>query len=160
MSQGLVLVTGGAGFIGSHTADELLGAGYSVRVFDTLRAPTAADGPPGRGGMPPVTEWVSGDVRSRDDWRTALRGVEAVIHLAAYQDLLPDFAQFFHVNSVGTALLYELVVSERLPVRKIVVASSQFVYGEGRYGCAADGEVFPSGRAPWRPSWSRWSARC
>ena len=53
---------------------------------------------------------VAGDVRNRDDWAKALRGIDVVIHLAAYQDLRPNFSQFFHVNSVGTALLYELIV--------------------------------------------------
>jgi dTDP-L-rhamnose 4-epimerase len=98
-------------------------------------------------------ERVRGDVRNRDDWERSLAGVDAVIHLAAHQDLLPNFSQFFHVNSVGTALLYELIVEKKLPVRKVVVASSQFVYGEGRYRCAKDGEVFPAGRNPQRGQW-------
>ena len=101
-----------------------------------------------------------GDVRNRDDWRKALRGVDVVFHLAAYQDLLPNFSQFFHVNSVGTALLYELIVAEKLPVRKVVVASTQFVYGEGRYHCTKDGEVFPDGRDPQRLSKGLWDAVC
>jgi dTDP-L-rhamnose 4-epimerase len=96
--------------------------------------------------VPAEAEKVLGDVRHRDDWAKALRDVDAVIHLAAYQDLLPNFSKFFEVNSVGTALLYELIVAGKLPVRKVVVASSQFVYGEGRYECPSDGVVFPDGR--------------
>ena len=96
----------------------------------------------------------------RDDWAKALRGVDAVIHLAAYQDLLPNFSHFFHVNSVGTALLYELIVEQKLPVQKVVVASSQFVYGEGRYHCPKDGEVFPINREPAQLSKSQWDPLC
>jgi dTDP-L-rhamnose 4-epimerase len=86
--------------------------------------------------------------------------VDYVFHLAAHQDLLPNFSQFFHVNSVGTALLYELIVAEKLPVKKVVVASSQFVYGEGRYQCAKDGEVFPDGRNPREGKWDPVCPKC
>ncbi|MGD0016780.1 MAG: NAD-dependent epimerase/dehydratase family protein [Verrucomicrobiia bacterium] len=160
MSKGLALITGGAGFIGSHTAIELLRAGYAVRIMDNLTPPVHD----GKGGWP---EWLPrdaermlGDVRNREDWRKALRGAEVVIHLAAHQDLLPNFSQFFHVNSVGTALLYEVIVAEKLPVRKVVVASSQFVYGEGRYQCVKDGEVFPDGREPQRLTKGLWEPVC
>jgi dTDP-L-rhamnose 4-epimerase len=160
MDKGLALITGGAGFIGSHTAVDLLHAGYKVRVLDNLTPPVHI----GDGGWP---DWLSdnidrvtGDVRNRADWARALQGVEVVIHLAAHQDLLPNFSEFFHVNSVGTALLYELIVADKLPVRKVVVASSQFVYGEGRYQCANDGEVFPDGRDPQRLANGLWEPLC
>jgi dTDP-L-rhamnose 4-epimerase len=160
MSKGRALVTGGAGFIGSHTADELLRAGYEVRVLDNLTPPIHADGGDWPNWLSADTERLLGDVRNRDDWQKALRGVDVVFHLAAHQDLLPNFSQFFHVNSVGTALLYELIVAEKLPVRKVVVASSQFVYGEGRYECAKDGEVFPNGRDPQRLAKGLWEPIC
>src|ERR1035438_8173014 len=160
MGKGLALITGGAGFIGSHTAVELLRAGYTVRVLDNLTPPVHI----GDGSWPdwlsPDVERMAGDVRNREDWTKALSGVDVVIHLAGYQDLLRNFSQFFHVNSVGTALLYELIVAEKLPVRKIVVASSQFVYGEGRYQCAKDGEVFPDGRDPQRLAKGLWEPLC
>ena len=160
MSKGHVLITGGAGFIGSHTAEELLRAGYEVRLLDNL-TPQVHDGTgTWPAWLPKEAEQVLGDVRHADDWRKALRGVDAVIHLAAHQDLLPNFSQFFHVNSVGTALLYEIIVAEKLPVRKVVVASSQFVYGEGRYRCAEDGEVFPDGRDPLRLAKGQWEPVC
>jgi dTDP-L-rhamnose 4-epimerase len=160
MNKGLVLITGGAGFIGSHTATELLRAGYRVRLLDNLTPPVHDGGGTWPDWLPADAERVRGDVRERDDWRKALRGVDAVIHLAAHQDLLPSFAQFFHVNAVGTALLYELIVAEKLPVRKVVVASSQFVYGEGRYECAEHGEVFPVGRDPQRLAHGIWEPIC
>jgi dTDP-L-rhamnose 4-epimerase len=141
-----VLVTGGAGFIGSHTVDRLLERGYEVRVLDSLERPVhQSDQPPA--WLNASAEFVRGDVTRRDDLLPALAGVEAVFHLAAYQDYLPDFSRFFRVNAAGTALLYELVVERRLPVRKIVVASSQAVYGEGRHLCPDGRTVYPSMRS-------------
>ncbi len=160
MSKGRALVTGGAGFIGSHTAEELLRAGYDVRVLDNLTPPIHRASDEWPDWLSGDVDRVLGDVRNRDDWSKALRGVDFVLHLAAYQDLLPNFSQFFHVNSVGTALLYELIVAEKLPVRKVVVASSQFVYGEGRYQCPQDGEVFPDGRDPQRVAQGQWEPIC
>jgi dTDP-L-rhamnose 4-epimerase len=155
MSKGLVLISGGAGFIGSHTAEELLRGGYRVRLLDNLAPPVHTGEWPD--WLPADAERIRGDVRDRDDWAKALRGADYVVHLAAHQDLLPNFSQFFHVNSVGTALLYELIVADKLPVKKVVVASTQFVYGEGRYRCAKDGEVFPDGR---NPSIGQWDPVC
>jgi dTDP-L-rhamnose 4-epimerase len=160
MSKGRVLITGGAGFIGSHTAEELLRAGYEVRLLDNLSPPVHDGSGTWPAWLPKEAERVLGDVRSAEDWRKALRGVDEVIHLAAYQDLMPNFSQFFHSNSVGTALLYEIIVAEKLPVRKVVVASSQFVYGEGRYRCEKDGEVFPDGREPARLAKAQWEPVC
>ncbi len=130
-----VLVTGGAGFIGSHTVDLLLKKQNDVRILDALLPPVHADArlpdyvPTGH------VEFIHGDVRDRIAWERALDGVDAVFHLAAYQDYLPDFSTFFETNTVSTALLYEVVVAKHLPVRKVVIASSQAVYGEGKYIC-------------------------
>jgi dTDP-L-rhamnose 4-epimerase len=134
-----ILVTGGAGFIGSHTIDLLLMRGYRVKVLDNLSPPVHE---PGK--LPsylPVNdiEFIEGDVRDKSAWMRALDGAEAVIHLAAYQDYLPDFSKFFHVNTVGTALLYETAIELGLSLRKVVIASSQATYGEAKYACATSG---------------------
>lgn len=134
-----VLVTGGAGFIGSHTTDALLEKGYEVTILDSLEKPVHMKGKPDY--IPKKVRFIEGDIRKRDDLLNALEGVEAVYHFAAYQDYLPDFSKFFHVNSVGTALIFELIVEKKLPVKKVVVASSQAVAGEGLYA-SADGERF------------------
>ena len=140
-----VLVTGGAGFIGSHTVDRLVARGDAVRVLDSLERPVhQSDRPPP--WLHPAAEFVRGDATRREDLLPALAGIDAVIHLAAYQDYLPDFSRFFRVNAAGTALLYELVVEQRLPVRKIVVASSQAAYGEGRHRCPEGHALHPSMR--------------
>jgi dTDP-L-rhamnose 4-epimerase len=139
-----VLVTGGAGFIGSHTVDGLVERGHAVRILDSLEKPVHQAGKPA--WLNPAAEFVRGDVTRREDLLPALAGIDAVIHLAAYQDYLPDFSKFFRVNAVGTALLYELAVEHRLPLRKVVVASSQAVYGEGRHRCPDGRTFYPSMR--------------
>ncbi|MBU2489972.1 MAG: SDR family NAD(P)-dependent oxidoreductase, partial [Proteobacteria bacterium] len=122
-----VLVTGGAGFIGSHTVDALLEKGHEVRILDNLQKPVHLAGKPP--WVPREAEFVLGDVRDPDAWSKCLNGMDAVFHLAAYQDYLPDFSTFFHVNAVGTALLYETAVAKKLDLSRVVVASSQFVAG-------------------------------
>lgn len=130
-----VLITGGAGFIGSHTADALIAKGHRVRLLDNLQTTVHPKGKPDY--LNPAAEFIQGDVRDPEAWRKALAGVDAVYHLAAYQDYLPDFSTFFSVNAVSTALLYEILAGEphRFKVAKVIVAASQAVMGEGRYRC-------------------------
>lgn len=154
-----ILVTGGAGFIGSHTVDLLLARGHAVRVLDALTPPVHRDGQ-APAYLPREVEFIHGDVRDQAAWERALAGVEAVFHFAAYQDYLPDFSKFFHVNAAGTALLYEVAVAQRQPLRKIVVASSQAVYGEGRYTCPRDGDQFPGPRSEAQLQAHEWEPRC
>mgnify|MGYP000471754673 CR=1 FL=1 len=153
-----VLVTGGAGFIGSHTVDLLLTRGHSVRVLDALEPPVHRDRHK-PDYVPAEVEFLLGDVRDRAAWERALAGVDAVFHLAAYQDYLPDFSKFFHVNAVSTALLYEIVVERRLPVQKIVVAASQAVYGEGKYRRADGAAVYPGQRPAEQLARHEWDLR-
>jgi dTDP-L-rhamnose 4-epimerase len=141
MRNDRVLITGGAGFIGSHTADALAKKGFQVRILDNLQEEVH------RGRWPKYIqrkgyELVRGDVRDRSDWVRALRDVRYVYHLAAYQDQRPDFSKFFTTNTVSTALLYEVAVEQALPLKRIVAASSQFVYGDGVYRCAHSGNAF------------------
>jgi dTDP-L-rhamnose 4-epimerase len=132
---GRVLVTGGAGFIGSHTVDLLVHKGYQVRVLDNLQKRVHAHGAPP--WLNTEAEFIQGDTAGHDDLARALSGTNFVIHLAAYQDYLTDFSNFVHTNAESTALIFELVVSDpkRYPLEKIVFASSQSVSGEGRYLC-------------------------
>jgi dTDP-L-rhamnose 4-epimerase len=153
-----ILVTGGAGFIGSHTVDLLLKKGYRVRVLDSLQERVHPDGWPSY--LAPEVEKIRGDVRNKEDWESALVDVDGVFHLAAYQDYMPDFSTFFHVNTVSTALLFELIASRELPVRKVVLASSQSVYGEGSYRCATHGCLFPDSRPSAQLDRGDWEVRC
>jgi dTDP-L-rhamnose 4-epimerase len=149
-----ILVTGGAGFIGSHTVDLLLERGYRVRVLDNLQERVHPNGKPS--WLPADVEFIQGDVANRTDLGQAMEGVDGVFHLAAYQDYLPDFSSFIHTNAESTALLFELIVSDRrlFPVKKIVFASSQAVCGEGRYVCTGGEDILatPHGAesARWR----------
>jgi dTDP-L-rhamnose 4-epimerase len=153
-----VLISGGAGFIGSHTADRMLERGYAVRVLDSLQPRVHRAGRPNY--LPREAEFIEGDVRDRAAWERALDDVEAVFHLAAYQDYMPDFSTFLHVNAASTALLYEIAVARHLPLRKIVLASSQSVYGEGRYACADHGVLYPDSRPIEQLERGEWEHRC
>jgi dTDP-L-rhamnose 4-epimerase len=158
--KGKVLISGGAGFIGSHTADLLLKHNYDVVILDNLSEPVHD----GSGSWPdylePQIEKVKGDVTTKSDWEKALVGVTHVIHLAAFQDLVPYFSRFANTNVVGTANLYEVIVEKKLPIQRVVVASSQFVYGEGKYECAQHGIVFPQGREETDLNKGNWEPNC
>jgi dTDP-L-rhamnose 4-epimerase len=153
-----ILVTGGAGFIGSHTCDRLIGLGHDVVVLDACTPPVH------RGGKPmylsPGAEFYQGDVRNRDLLVNLLRRVDAVYHFAAYQDYLPDFSTFTDVNVVSTALIYEIIVAERLDIARVVVASSQSAIGEGLYWCPADGEQLPGMRPERALPAGQWDIPC
>lgn len=136
-----VLVTGGAGFIGSHLADTLLAAGYRVRVLDNLSEQVhgAADGVPDY--LAADVEVVRGDMRDPDALRTALKGVDAVYHYAAMVGVGQSMYQiddYVAVNDLGTANLLQCLLDR--PVGRLIVASSMSIYGEGLYR-AADGRL-------------------
>jgi dTDP-L-rhamnose 4-epimerase len=153
-----VLVTGGAGFIGSHTVDHLLACGYDVRVLDNLQVRVHPHGQPGY--LSSDVELIIGDVANRSDMARALVGVDFVMHLAAYQDYLPDFSTFIHVNAESCALIFELIVEGRLPVHKVVFASSQSVAGEGSYQCSEHGSVRSDPRPVEQLERGDWEVRC
>ena len=143
-----VLVTGGAGFIGSHTVDLLMQKGYEVRILDSLQPRVHPRGKPDY--VPVEAEFIQGDVANRADLARSMKGMDFVFHLAAYQDYLPDFSQFIHTNTESSALMFELIVAEprHFPVQKIVFASSQAVSGEGKYRCVSEGTSFYPGPRP------------
>ncbi|WP_112238881.1 NAD-dependent epimerase/dehydratase family protein [Kribbella monticola] len=156
--MGRVLVTGGAGFIGSHTVDLLVDRGEDVVVLDNLQARVHPSGKPP--WLSPSAQLIVGDVANRGDLRTALSGVDRVVHLAAYQDYQTDFHSFIHVNTESMALLFELIVTEQLPISRIVAASSQAVAGEGSYRCEEHGQVTPGPRPVERLAVGDWDCRC
>ena len=153
-----ILVTGGAGFIGSHTCDRLLAGGHDVVVLDALTPPVHRDGRPSY--LSPGADFYQGDTRNRNLVTNLLRRVDAVYHFAAYQDYLPDFSRFSDVNVVSTALLYEIIVAERLDLARVVVASSQSAMGEGLYRCPVDGEQLPGMRPETALAAGRWDIAC
>ena len=154
-----VLVTGGAGFIGSHTVDLLLKKGYEVRVLDSLEPPVHPNKKK-PDYLPNNVEFILGDVRNKGDVEKALRGIDYIFHLAAYQGYLIDFSKFAFTNDGGTALIYEAIVEKKLPVKKIILGSSQSVYGEGRYRCARHGIRYPSPRSLEQLEKGDWELKC
>jgi len=153
-----VLVTGGAGFIGGHLVDRFLAEGFRVRVLDSLDPKIHPHGKPNY--IPPQVEFIRGDVTDRETLLHALKDVDVVSHQAAYQDYMPDFSRFLHVNAVGTALVYELIVQERLKVKKVIVASSQAVYGEGQYECSEHKIFLPVPRSARQLCDGKWEVQC
>jgi len=153
-----ILVTGGAGFIGSHTCDRLVALGHEVTVLDALTSPVHRNREPTY--LTPGVDLYKGDVRNRDLLANLLRRVDAVYHFAAYQDYLTDFARFPDVNVVSTALIYEIIVAEKLDIRRVVVASSQSAMGEGLYLCPADGEQLPGMRPENQLIAGHWEVTC
>jgi dTDP-L-rhamnose 4-epimerase len=133
-----VLITGGAGFIGSHLADELLAHGYHVRVLDSLDPQVHGDARTRPGYLAKEVELVVGDVNDRPKVDEALHGVDAVYHFAAAVGVgqsMYEVAHYTRVNNLGTAVLLEALVKN--PVERLVVASSMSLYGEGLYGGAS-----------------------
>ncbi len=142
-----VLVTGGAGFIGSHMVDLLLEKGYKVRVFDNLEPQVH-----GNVSEPPAylnrgAEFIRGDVLDRDALLAAMKGCDAVIHDAAMVGVGQSQYQIYrytHVNTGGTANLLDVLVNEKTGVERLLVASSMSIYGEGAYLRPSDGKmIFP-----------------
>jgi dTDP-L-rhamnose 4-epimerase len=132
--RGTVLITGGAGFIGSHVASELIRAGYPVRVLDSLVTQVHGETPGRPAYLHKDVEFVLGDVRNPEVVDEALSGVDAVYHFVALVGVgqsMYQVAEYTSVNNLGTAVLLERLVKQ--PVNKLVVASSMSVYGEGLY---------------------------
>ena len=152
------LVTGAAGLIGSHIADLLVRNGWRVRILDNIEPNTHRRGRPD--WINPNAEFVKGDVRDRETVTAALDGIDVVFHQAAYGGYMPEIAKYVHVNSFGTALLLEVIRERNLPVRKIVVASSQAVYSEGAGMCPNHGLVFPDVRPVEQLRRGDWQVHC
>jgi dTDP-L-rhamnose 4-epimerase len=137
-----VLITGGAGFIGSHLADSLLNHGYHVRVLDNLSPQVHGDHAERPSYLAEEVDFVKGDVRDADAVRSALGDIDAVFHLAAAVGVgqsMYEIAEYTRLNNLGTAVLMEALSDKRGQVRSLVVASSMSIYGEGLY-------VGPEGR--------------
>jgi dTDP-L-rhamnose 4-epimerase len=147
-SGALVLVTGGAGFIGSHLAAALLEAGYRVRVLDSLIEQVHGDRERTE-DLPQDAELIVGDIRNKDVVTRALKGVDAVVHLAAEVGVgqsMYAVERYTSVNETGSAVLFEALIDQ--PVRRVVTASSMSIYGEGLYEDADGKLVENAGRKP------------
>ena len=157
----LVLVTGGAGFIGSHIVELLLERGYPVRIYDKLVA--QVHGTTDARYVPKDVELIQADMRDADALRRALKGVGAIIHDAAEVGVgqsMYEIVRYVDANTGGTAVLLELLANELHQVEKIVVASSMSIYGEGAYRCSEHGEVYPRLRPEEQLARQEWEVTC
>jgi dTDP-L-rhamnose 4-epimerase len=155
-----VLITGGAGFIGSHLADRLLADGHRVRAFDSLDPQVHPD-TRGPEYLADDVELVHGDVRHHEAVRAALADVDAVVHLAAAVGVgqsMYEIERYTSINSIGAAVVLEEVLERRDRIRKLVVASSMSIYGEGQYRNPKTGErgIAPGLRADAQLESRRW----
>ncbi len=155
-----VLITGGAGFVGSHLADELLRCGYRVRALDNLSEQVHGTGTERPDYLDDEVELVRGDVRDPQAVRRALQGVDAVYHFAAAVGVgqsMYEIQRYTEVNNVGTAVLLEALAAT--PVSRLVVASSMSVYGEGLYRNGAGNVVAPPERSLAELARGEWELR-
>jgi len=161
-----ILVTGGAGFIGSHLVDALLEAGHEVRVLDALE-PQVHGGLRKRGEAPdylnPEAELILGDIRDPETVQRALSGIDVLFHEAALVGVgqsMYEIAQYTDVNARGAAVVLQAVANLPQRPRKMIVASSMSIYGEGAYLCPAHGRVFPKLRETDQLQQRDWEMRC
>jgi dTDP-L-rhamnose 4-epimerase len=127
--------------IGSHLVDLLLRERWQVRTLDNLEPQTHRNGKPT--WLPDAAEFIHGNMQDRATIKAALGNIDVVFHQAAYAGYMPEIAKYVHVNSFGTAQMLEVIRDEKLPIQKVVVASSQAVYSEGAATCPRHGLVFP-----------------
>jgi dTDP-L-rhamnose 4-epimerase len=135
------LVTGGAGLIGSHIVDLLIQNGWWVRILDNLEPQTHKNGKPA--WVHPQADFQQGNVQDYEAMLAALTDIDVVFHQAAYGGYMPEMAKYVLVNSFGTAQMLEIIRDKKLPIQKVIVASSQAVYSEGAAECETHGHVVP-----------------
>ncbi|MGC2108843.1 MAG: NAD-dependent epimerase/dehydratase family protein [Candidatus Korobacteraceae bacterium] len=157
-----ILITGGAGFVGSHLADGLLRAGHDIRVLDDLTPQVHAAGRPGY--LSWDVELMTSDVRDSARLKRALAGIDVVFHFAAVVGVgqsMYEISRYMSVNTGGTAELLQAILDSKATLEKIVVASSMSIYGEGRYVCSVCGEAAaPPVRSISQLKAGQWDLQC
>lgn len=151
MNYNRILVTGGAGFIGSNLSLKLIEKGYKVTVLDNLSEQVHGKGNGSSlvNAIAGKVTFIKGDVRNSNDWVNALKNIDIVVHLAAETGTgqsMYDIENYVNVNIGGTAILLNILANESYKIKKIIVASSRAIYGEGKYECKNHGFVYPEER--------------
>lgn len=155
-----ILVTGGAGFIGSHLVDALVRDGNDVRVLDNFDPQVHEGKRPDY--LNPKAEYLEGDVRNRDALRRALQDREVIFHEAAVVGVgqsMYEIEKYVSANVLGTSILLDVIVNDKLPIKKLVVASSMSIYGEGQYRTADGQAIYPSLREEAQMDAGDWEMR-
>ena len=156
-----ILITGGAGFVGSHVADALLRQGHKVRIFDNLTPQVHADAWPEY--LPKDLELMRGDMRDLDAVKRAVANIDIIFHFAAAVGVgqsMYEIAQYMGSNTQGTAILLQALLDTKLRLEKLIVASSMSIYGEGKYVCSECGEVAPPPRNNAQLKKKQWEMLC
>lgn len=156
-----ILVTGGAGFIGSHLTDALIERGHSVRIYDNLTPQVHEQQTPEY--LNRKAEFVAGDIRDRDALAKVVKDVEIIFHEASAVGVGQSMYQIYEytdVNALGTANLLDVLANKKHSVRKLVIAASMSEYGEGAYRCDDCGTVYPTDREMERLRQRQWEMLC
>ncbi len=158
-----VLITGGAGFIGTHLSRKLVELGHSVRVLDNLTPQVHGSNTDFRKIVEPGIDFMLGDLRDLDTVRRAVREVEVVFHLAAQTGVGQSMYQikdYMDCNVVGTAQLFNVLAGDKQNLQSLILASSRAVYGEGKYLCSQCGVVYPPPRTQEQLKEADWNVHC
>jgi dTDP-L-rhamnose 4-epimerase len=156
-----ILITGGAGFVGSHLTDALLQQGHRVRIFDNLNPQVHGAGVPSY--LAAETELMIADVRNPEALRRAVKGMDVIYHLASAVGVgqsMYEISNYMEVNTQGTANLLQVLLDGGCKVEKLIVASSMSIYGEGKYRCAICSDVAPEPRPLQQLVTRQWEMNC
>jgi dTDP-L-rhamnose 4-epimerase len=161
-----ILVTGGAGFIGSHLSNKLIDLGHEVRVIDSLMPQVHGENPSNSflfANLHPNVDFVNADIQSLRDTPKVLCDIDAVVHLAAETGTgqsMYEITKYSQTNILGTSVLLESIIQSGQNVKKIIVASTRAVYGEGKYFCYLHGEIYPKERNSEQMKKGNWEHKC
>jgi dTDP-L-rhamnose 4-epimerase len=157
-----IVVTGGAGFVGSHLVDALVRDGHAVRVVDAL-VPQVHGKTATPKYVPKDAEFIRADVRDARTWQKALKGVRVVFHQAAEVGVgqsMYEITKYMDANTMGTSVMWQELITGKYQVEKVLVASSMSIYGEGQYRCQTHGAVYPALRPESQLKRRDWEMRC
>lgn len=144
-----ILITGGAGFIGSHLLDALVEGGHSVRIIDSLEPQVHGLSRQKPDYLSPEAEFIKSDIRNSDVLKKAIKDIEVIFHFASAVGIgqsMYEINRYTNCNISGTANLLETIISRKNKIKKIIVASSMSIYGEGKYRCLSCGVIYPKTR--------------
>lgn len=158
-----ILITGGAGFIGSNLSLKLIEKGYEVVVLDNLSPQIHGKSSPLYESIKNKVNFIKGTVLSYDDWKKALAEVDVVVHLAAETGTgqsMYEIEKYTDVNIKGTSIFLDILANEKHSIKKMIIASSRAIYGEGKYHCPKCGVVYPNERTDENMSKGDFAVKC
>lgn len=158
-----VLVTGGAGFIGSHIVDALIARGYEVSVYDSLEPQVHGPNAKRPDYLNPAAHFILGDVCDRESLKQAIQDADVIYHQAAAVGVgqsMYEILRYTQINTIGAATLLDILANEEHHVKKLIVASSMSIYGEGQYHCEEHGSIYPKLRSASQMTQREWEVFC